>query len=302
MVLGRAKAAGTLGENWLSGLDVLVDALSAAWKIRIGNVLQGGSHALVCDAVTENGTACILKIELPDTTEEEYLYGIRVLELANGNGYPKLYAFDLSRRACLLEKLGQPMRSLPLTAEMQMKRICAALPKTWSIRTDGEKLRSGAESLDWFESFIPQAWAQLGRPCSAYVIRYALQMLAQRKEKQNPAEYVLVHGDAHNNNMLQVPGMSDEFKLIDPDGLIFEKAYDLGVLMREWPEEYRTDASAAGRRRAAFLHSLTGVEEKAIREWGFLQMTATALLLLQIGDRSLGMEMLRIAESWCEGV
>jgi streptomycin 6-kinase len=42
---------------------------------------------------------------------------------------------------------------------------------------------------------------------------------------------VLVHGDVHEWNALQAPGGG--FKLVDPDGLVAEPEYDLGVLMRE---------------------------------------------------------------------
>ena len=52
----------------------------------------------------------------------------------------------------------------------------------------------------------------------------------------NPAEFVLVHGDAHGNNTLQDLSEENAFKLVDPDGIFYEKAYDLGVLMREWTE------------------------------------------------------------------
>ncbi len=44
---------------------------------------------------------------------------------------------------------------------------------------------------------------------------------------------VLVHGDVHEWNALQAPGGG--FKLVDPDGLLAEPEYDLGVVMREDP-------------------------------------------------------------------
>ena len=60
----------------------------------------------------------------------------------------------------------------------------------------------------------------------------AFSYLKSREDAMNPAEYGLIHGDAHNGNTLsELSG--DGFKLIDPDGIFYEKAYDLGVLMRE---------------------------------------------------------------------
>jgi len=109
---------------------------------------------------------------------------------------------------------------------------------------------------------------------------------------------VIVHGDAHNNNTLMTLD-GKGFKLIDPDGIYYEKAYDLGVLMREWPEEYRVYPLENGRKRCKLLHELTGADEKGIWQWGFLQTVSTSLILLQIGQIELADEMLHTAEAWC---
>ena len=57
---------------------------------------------------------------------------------------------------------------------------------------------------------------------------------------------IWVHGDAHNNNMLNVPG-TKHYKSIDPCGHFLKKNYDVGVLMREWPEEYAPNPLEKGR-------------------------------------------------------
>ena len=71
----------------------------------------------------------------------------------------------------------------------------------------------------------------------------------------NPAEFVMIHGDAHENNTLQDLSRENAFKLIDPDGIFYEKAYDLGVLMREWPEEYEQAPLHKGSERCKYLHT-----------------------------------------------
>jgi streptomycin 6-kinase len=86
--------------------------------------------------------------------------------------------------------------------------------------------------------------------------------------------------------------------LIDPDGLIAEPAYDLAVLMREWTEELIPDPVRLGRKRCAYLSSLTGVGTRAIWEWGFLQCVATGLLLMKVGQEREGSRMIQVAEAW----
>lgn len=114
-----------------------------------------------------------------------------------------------------------------------------------------------------------------------------------------PDEFVLLHGDAHGGNTLKELS-GNGFKLIDPDGIFYEKAYDLGVLMREWIDEYGQEPMKSGQERCAYLHHLTGVSEQAIWEWGYLQTVSTAFVLLKIEQEKAGQQMLRVAECWLE--
>ena len=108
---------------------------------------------------------------------------------------------------------------------------------------------------------------------------------------------MLVHGDAHGGNTLETLS-GDGWKLIDPDGIFYEKAYDLGVLMREWIEEYKDDPLEKGRQRCEYLHQLTGVPRQAVWEWGYLQTVSTAFVMLRVGQEETGYQMLRIARCW----
>jgi len=299
MVIGKARAAGEAGLKWLENLDRLIDTLAEKWNLTVGSPMSGGSHACVCPAIGTSGEEYILKVEIPDTTGEEFLNSVRALQIADGHGYAKLIAFDTENRASLLERLGKPLKTLGFPPRRQMEIICDALKETWQTDVRGVSLLTGDGSIGWFRSFIPDAWDALDRPCSGRVISQAMRFVDSRAALMNPSDWTLIHGDAHNGNTLQSLYNNEAFKLIDPDGLIYEKEYDLGVLMREWPEEYVSDPIAAGRERAGFLCGLTGADPRGVWEWGFLQMTATALILLQIDQKDLGSEMLRIAEAWC---
>ena len=299
MVKGKAEAAGEIGREWLNSLDDIVFELENKWKIRTGKAMHGGSHALVCEACGAHDEEYVLKIEIPDISEEEYLYGIRALQIAGGNGYAKMFAFDKEKRACLIEKLGEPLRLCEYTPREEMRIICSALLETWKMPVDGFNLQQ--DSLAWFGSFLPDAWEKLDYPCDKAVLDLSLKYLEERKAHQRPEGYVLLHGDAHNNNTLRVPGTCGTFKLIDPEGILYERAYDLGVLMREWPNEYKSEPIYHWHERAEFLSKLTGVDAGEIRAWGYLQMVSTAFILLQIGQNELGNTMLNIASAWCKG-
>ena len=210
-VEGKAKAAGEAGLRWLENLDALVDSLAAQWNISLGSVINGGTHALVVEAVNGEGVACVLKVEIPDTDETEFMRGVSILQAADGHGYARMYACDVGNRAVLLERLGMRMRLAGIPARRQMEILCAALEDTWLMKLDTTGLPDGSDSIAWFREFIPEAWKLLNRPCSERVIAQAMRCLDAREEKLNPAEYVILHGDAHNNNALQTAEGGENF-------------------------------------------------------------------------------------------
>lgn len=193
--------------------------------------------------------------------------------------------------------MGKPINQLEYSMKEQLEIICNTLKKAWEIPVVGIGLLNGKESVKWFRDFIGEMWEKLDHPCSKKVIDQAFSCLQSRENAINPSEFVFVHGDAHGGNTLKTLS-GDAYKLIDPDGIFYEKAYDLGVLMREWREEYHNNPVQKGKERCKYLSELTGVEEKAIFEWGFLQCVSTGMVVWNI-DRNVGRELLNIAESWC---
>ena len=69
--------------------------------------------------------------------------------------------------------------------------------------------------------------------------------------------------------------------------------------MRDWSHELLSgDALRLGQARCAFLSELTGVDERAIWQWGFVERVSTGLLLLQLGMEQAGSETLAVADRW----
>ena len=163
------------------------------------------------------------------------------------------------------------------------RRRTAVCPR---VRTKGE----------WLIAFIESTWASLGGPCSRLAVDHALECASRRIAAHSSETSVLVHGDVHQWNCL-VAG--DGFKLIDPDGLLAEPAYDLGVLMREDPVELMAGDPFA---RAWWLGERTGLDAVAIWEWGVVERVSTGLTAASIDLQPIGAQMLdaadRIAADW----
>lgn len=295
----RALLQGEEGAAWLAGLDALVRDVAADWQLSIGQSLRGGTASLVLEARTSDGLDAILKLAVPgqDPTSSE----LRVLLAAGGRGYPTVLRHDVARGAVLQERLGPTLDSLALPVASQIEIICTALEEAWTVRPDGERFMTGAGKADALMAFIEATWAAVGRPCSARVIERAEAFARSRRAAFEPGEAVLAHGDAHPWNTLLVPGEGPRrFKLIDPEGLFIERAYDLAILMREWGAELLGDPLAKGRERCAQLARRTSSPLEPIWEWGFLEQTSTGLLLLQLGLEQAALDYLRIAEAWAQ--
>lgn len=285
LVRNRALAQGA--GAWLDALPALVAGLEADWRIAVGRSYHEGSEGLVCAATLEDGTPAVLKLlSNLDSVRQE----CTVLRLANGEGCARLLAHDDARGALLLERLGRSLHQLGLPIGERHAILCDTVARLWRPAPDCG-LPTGAAKGAWLADFIPKTWEALGRPCAERAIDYALACARRRIAAHDDARAVLVHGDVHEWNALEAG--NGTFKLVDPDGLLAEAEYDLGVMMREDPRELLQGDPHA---RAHWLAARTGLDATAIWEWGAVERVSTGLVLVQIGVEAVGRDMLAVAD------
>ena len=203
----------------------------------------------------------------------------------------------------LLERLGPRLAELGLPVGAQLEIICSTLRRSWAI-SPVQSFQSGADKAGWLAEFISATWQELDEPCTGAVVERARSFADARRREFDPTTAVLVHGDMlYAQNTLRVldDGTASDapFKLVDPDGLFAEPACDLAVPMREYSRELldARDTLRAARERCALLSRLTGVDQRAIWEWGFIERVSTGLLALRVGSEQVGSDMLAVAEA-----
>ena len=268
VVRNKARAAGA--EDWLERLPALVSSLEAGWSITVGDPYAGGTEAFVADATRADGTPAVLKVLVPGTGNNASNEAT-VLRLVGGDGCPVLYRYDPDQGALLMERLGRPMYELGLPLARRLEILCATAERIWRPAPDCG-LPTGADKARWLAGFIVTSWEELDRPCSEKTVDHALACAVRRAQAHRGERAVLVHGDVHQLNALQNDG---GFKLIDPDGLLAEAEYDLGVLMRGDPVELLGGDPVD---RARWLAARTGLDLAAIWEWGVVERLSTGLL------------------------
>jgi streptomycin 6-kinase len=297
-VLRNISAQAEAGACWLEALPSLLGRLETEWNIQVGRLFPNATEAFVSEAVTADGQSVALKIPIPGLVKTDRERSL--LQTASGRGYVRLLRHDANNGAMLLERLGPQLASFGLPIEDKIRIICRTLQQAWRSLPPGVRYPTGAEKALEMSSYISKAWPRLGQPCSERVIEVALRFAEARRDGFNPAESVLAHGDPHAWNTLLEPE-TNQCKFVDPDGLFIERAHDLGIAMREWSAELLAgDPVALGRKRCALLSHLTGGQESAIWQWGFIERLVNGLRYMEVGSEENAAEFLAVVEAWAE--
>jgi streptomycin 6-kinase len=277
----RRKALAMGAREWLESLPALIADLAEEWSLRIGRVFDDATEAVVVEALPD----AVLKVAIPGHQVAVH-HEITVLRLAAGDGCAALLRADEARGALLVERLGPSLHALGLPVEQRHAILCDTAARVWRPAA-GSGLPTGAEKARRLAEYIPRAWEETARPCSERAIEHALECAERRRVAHDDERAVLVHGDVHEWNALQGP---DGFKLVDPDGLLAEPEYDLGVIMREDPLDGDLPA------RADWLAWRTGLDRGALWEWGVIERVSTGLLCTRIDLQPVGRQMLAAAD------
>jgi streptomycin 6-kinase len=284
----RQKALAVGAGRWLDDLPLLVADVEQDWGIAVGEAYTDSTEAFVAKATCADGTATVLKLIVPrDGSAAEH--EIAALRLTDGEGCARLLRADAERGALLVERLGRSLYEFELSLRRRHEILCATASRIWRP-AQGCGLPTGAEKSRWLADFITATWEELDHPCSARAIEHALACAARRGDAHRDEHAVLVHGDVHQWNALEA---ADGFKLVDPDGLLAEPEYDLGILMREDPLDIADDDP---HERARWLAARTGLDAMSIWEWGVVERVSTGLLGTKVGLQPVARQMLAVAD------
>ena len=295
--LARAKVAslGAAGTAWLDGLPGQLLELEQQWSLTLGRALPGGSSSYVVRARTADGRDAVLKLSLPDPG---FPAQVATLRRAGGRGYVALLEADPARSAVLLEQLGPSLEQSRRPVPDRLRLLADTLALAWQpVAGPGEPYDDKAGEL---QQGLHGRWLALGRPCPEAVVERALSHAGLLRDVA-PDQLVHVHGDPHPGNLLAVPtprpGAETGYCFVDPDGFVTDRAYDLGVALRDWSSQL--DGPGARARLEGWCELLaarTGVPAERIWQWAFLERVTSGLYLLSLGATRAGAPFLRAAE------
>jgi streptomycin 6-kinase len=283
----RALRLGASGRQWLADLPERVAELCERWSLTNPEPLSGGSAAYVARVRTPDGDA-VLKIPLPSENAQ-----VRTIAAAHGNGYVQLLAHDDG--AMLLEALGPSLYDSGLPAERQIEILCRILQQAW--QAPKPEPTPGPDRAVSLAEFITELSGR--HPGAETAVAQALRYAERRSAAFDADRCVLVHGDAHAANALEVISRHTDtgYVLVDPEGWLAEPAYDCGVVLRAWCAQLLAgDPVPDARRWCRLAADLTGLDATAIWEWAYIERVSTGLYLTDLGDEANGHQFLQVAE------
>ena len=279
-------------DAWLTRIDDLVSSLATEWGLTIGATIEGGTEALVVEAATNEGRDAVLKLLVPrdgSNAREE----MAVLRACGGEGCAELLrAEDAVRSVIVLdERLGPSMFDLAVPFDLRLPILIDVATAVWRPADDLEEVLSdGATKARWLIESIEREWERLDRPCSRAAVDEAIAAAGRRGEAHDPRRAVLCHGDVHQWNTLRT---GDGWKLVDPDGLVAEPECDLGIILREDPDEL---LARGPRAVVADVASQTDTDADAIWDWAFAERVSTGLAATAIDLQPVGRRLLAVAD------
>ncbi|MDF1490396.1 aminoglycoside phosphotransferase family protein [Tessaracoccus caeni] len=266
--------------------------VSADWGLEAEVWLPGGVNPPPIAVRTEDGSLAVLKIQSPGVQDA----AVAVLQAAAGISYARVLRWDASCGALLTEKLGESLWEDRSDLVGQARVIAPLLRQAWTVPLEvgsvGESKASGLARI--LATLGPRYGAAAPRALALATTHAEFLAAGERAE-------VVCHGDPHAGNVLR---RGDGWALIDPDGFVGERAYDLGIVLRDACAEFlEAEAIRPGGgveflwQGSRLLAEFGGASPDRVWRWGFVERVTTGLYLHWFGHSEQGAQFLGIAET-----
>jgi streptomycin 6-kinase len=236
-------------------LPRLVDECAELWGLELEPPSEASNASLVVPA----GDA-VLKLNPPDEESEHEPDALRAWD---GDGAIRLLAYDVERRALLLERCRPGTTLLELDENAAGDVVAGLLPRLWKPPPQTLRLASDL-ALRWIEE-LPRQWHATGRPFERSLLDAAVDALRELGPTQGPL--VLSNEDFHAGNVLR--STREPWLAIDPKPIAAEREFTLLAMIRDRPDEVLAGPRPVPRlrRRLDRLSSDLELDRERVRDW-----------------------------------
>ena len=279
-----------LAEAWLVALPAFLKSIEAKLSIRIAAPFFNLTYHYVAPATSATGEAWIFKYSIP---YKEMRTEIAALQYYNGQGCVRLIASDAEQGWLLLEAC-QPgvMLSILEDDEAATRYAVEVIQKLWKPIAKEEPFPT---IQNWLEGLSrmqqdPRAKDLISKRLMDYSIGLSKDLCASM------GELVLLHGDLHHDNILS--SSRAPYLAIDPKGLIGEREYECGALIRNPIAKIRgmSGLSRFLKRRLDQMAAEAGFDRNRIQQWSMVQAVLAAYWQIE-DEGSDGQQWIQCAEA-----
>jgi streptomycin 6-kinase len=280
----REKALAVGAVAWVDGLPQLISAIEEDWDISVGRPYCDSTEAFVAEATCGDGTPVVLKLLVPGdhdgAAREATVLRLAVGKVVHGCSPRTSRAVHSCSNGWVNRSMSSGCRWSAAT------RSSCPLPRGSGAPRQTAVCRPVLRRLDGSPSSSRRCGkSSTGRAASvpSSTLCGARRSAAMPTATKQPCSFTAT---CISGNALEATG---GFKLVDPDGLLAEAEYDLGIIMRQDP----LDGDLPERARR--LADRTGLDANAIWEWGVVERVSTGLLGTRVGLQPIARQMLAAA-------
>ena len=269
----RIRAAfGPAGAAWLDALPTLLDECAQRWSLVLGEPFDLSYNYVA--AATQHGAPVVLKAGVP---HPELHSEITAMQIFGGQGAARVLDADPERGLLLLERVfpGDVLATLCPEHDDVATRIAAdVMLRVW--RTLPPERAAPFPSLERWTHGIDELAASAHPAFEPDLVQHAVAL--RRQLLDSAPDAVLLHGDLHHLNILRAERDDSGWLLIDPKGVIGERAYDCGPFLMNptgWMRR-SSDPRAQLNRRIALLSDALALDPARVRGWALVHCVLSA--------------------------
>ncbi|EKD65525.1 MAG: hypothetical protein ACD_50C00064G0008 [uncultured bacterium] len=268
---------GEEGKTWLESLPETVEEYAHKWSLKLGHPFPYATFNYAVPAEKQDGTTVVLKIGYP--TDREFRSELEALKVFNGRGSIQLLESDDDKNAILIERAipGAPLTSVK-NDEEEMSIAATIMKNLWQPVPSGHQFHSVS---DWGKGFekMKEYFKEKPNPLPKELVDKAERLFTGLSASQG--EQVLLHGDLNHSNILSA--QREPWLAIDPKGVIGEREYEIGVLLRNpQPELLRLpDPKEVLERRIDQLANELNLDRERTHGWGIAQAVLSAWWIIE---------------------
>lgn len=258
-------------EDWLARLPRLLAESASRWDLELGPAVDGLSYNYVCSATLlpspmffgrGAGGEGILKIGIPNRELTSEMECLRLWDKLPICPTVHLLECDPENGLLLLERL-RPGETLATLADDDRATEIAAdlMSRLWIPAPADHNFISLKGWFDELQKLRPRFDGGTG-PFPVKLVETVESLLPDLFREDAPL--YLIHGDCHHYNILS---HGDEWRVIDPKGVIGAREYEVGPFMLNPVNQPRPNLKRETERRLDIFSERTGLDRQRLWAW-----------------------------------